>query len=76
MDGIPQGSMPIAIGLAFLLIGAAHFIGVGTAATRDHYVKQWGQQGETYRWVVGLAFIAMGVNLLAAAAGLPHVALP
>lgn len=68
--------MTVAFGLAFLFMGVAHFIGVGVVGFRDHYVSQWGDAGEKYRWFAGLAFIALGLNFLAAAMGLPHVDMP
>jgi hypothetical protein len=68
--------MESALGAIFVFMGVVHLLPTTKSALEQHYRKQWGDQGGWYQLFVGVAFLLLGVNSLATAAGLPHLDFP
>ena len=65
-----------ALGAVFVFMGAIHLLPATRSALEPHYRKHWDDQRGRYQLVVGGTFLLVGLNLLAGAAGLPHLGLP
>jgi hypothetical protein len=64
------------LGAIFVFMGMVHFLPATSPALAQHYRRHWGDQSGKYQLFVGGAFLILGINSLAAAAGLPHLGLP
>ena len=68
--------MEAVLGAIFVVIGAVHLFPATSPALEEHYRQHWGDGTGRYQLFVGAAFLLLGINSLAAAAGLPHLDLP
>ena len=68
--------METALGAIFVFLAVVHLLPATSPALAQHYRKHWGDQSGWYQLFVGVAFLLLGMNSLAAAAGFPHLGLP
>jgi hypothetical protein len=73
---VSRGVVEAALGAIFVFMGVIHLLPATSSALQEHYRKHWGDQGGRYQLFVGVAFLLLGINSLAAAAGLPHLEFP
>ena len=62
--------------VVFLVLGSVCLLPLTRGAVELHYRKQWGDKtGPSYQKASGVFFLAVGLNMLAGALGLPHIQL-